>query len=400
LASISQVRSACSEAASELLRQALAGEAWDPRLAGYLVENNCSEALFSILVEGLADRFEPRLCDVYAAIFSLVIERLGAGFQASDLYARYLRVREPKVCRLDPERVVVLSRVTLGADIAVTAVMLDAVSHRFPRAEICLAGSGKAHELFAGLPRIRHFDLTYPRAGDLAGRLASWRQLNGKFPGAIVVDPDSRLTQLGLLPICPEENYFFFESRSYGGDGDESLTTLARRWARETFGIDDARNQISPPATESHFKRPAITVSLGAGDNPAKQLPEVFEADLIRFLCTRFATVLVDRGFGHEEAARIDRITAGTTARTFTGSFARFASLISAGACYLGYDSAGQHAAAAFGTPLLTLFKGFVSERMFARWQPTGNGPKQVLRIEGEVSMDAVRSSLACVFPT
>jgi ADP-heptose:LPS heptosyltransferase len=392
--------STCSQAASELLRQSLAGEPWDPCLADDLVAGECSEALFSILVEGLADRFEARLCDVYAAIFSRVIERLGVGYQAADLYARYLRVREPKRCRREPSRVVVLSRVTLGADIAITSVLLDAVSLCFPQAEIWFAGSAKAYELFAGMPRIQHFNVPYPRAGDLAGRLSSWRLLNDQFPGAMVVDPDSRLTQLGLLPICPEDDYYFFESRSYGGDGEYSLTTLAQRWAQETFEIDGARNRIAPPVEDPHFQRPAVTVSLGAGENPAKQMPEAFEAELIGHLCTRFPDVLVDRGFGPEEEARVDRITAGTSARTLTGSFARFASLIAAGDCYVGYDSAGQHAAAAFGTPLLTLFKGFVCDRMFARWQPTGNGPKQVLRIENGVSMDAVRASLSCLFQT
>ncbi len=33
----------------------------------------------------------------------------------------------------------------------------------------------------------------------------------------LVIDPDSRLTQLGLLPVCPEERYRLFESRAYGG---------------------------------------------------------------------------------------------------------------------------------------------------------------------------------------
>jgi ADP-heptose:LPS heptosyltransferase len=387
----------CNQAAAELLSQSLAGQPPDLSLAGALLRNDCSDALFGILVEGLADRFEPRLSETYAAIFSHILECLDVGFRAEDLCARYLRVREPKPCRIEPSKVVVLSRVTLGADIAITSVLLDAVTRRFPQAEIWLAGSSKSHELFAGFPRIRHFDIPYPRAGDIAARLASWRLLDGSFPGAIVVDPDSRLTQLGLLPICPEDHYFFFESRSYGGDGDESLTTLAQRWAFETFEIDGASSRILPPREAARPQHPAVTVSLGAGGNPAKQMPEAFEASLIRLLCQRFADVLVDRGFGPEESARIGRITSSTPARTFSGSFAHFASHIAVSDCYVGYDSAGQHAAAAFGTPLLTLFKGAVCDRMFARWQPTGPGHKQVLRIDSDLPMDAVRASLSCL---
>jgi ADP-heptose:LPS heptosyltransferase len=367
-----------------LLRQCLAGAAWDERLVDLLVAEDCSDALFGILVEGLADRFEARLCEAYTAIFSRVLKRLG--------YApREASVREPKICRLEPERVVVLSRVTLGADIALTSVMLDALRQRFPHSEIWFAGSRKSFDLFAGFPWIRHFEVTYPRGGGIANRLAAWKALSGRFPGALVVDPDSRLTQSGLLPVSDEEHTFFFESRSYGGDGGESLTALAQRWVAETFGIEGAHNRIAPGAAD---ERPGVTVSLGAGDNPAKQMPEEFEAELIRLLCARFEDVLVDRGFGPEETARIDRVTAGTGARTFTGSFARFASLIASSGCYVGYDSAGQHAAAACGTPLLTLFKGAVCDRMFARWQPAGRGPKEVLRIEDTISIEEVEAAL------
>ena len=35
-------------------------------------------------------------------------------------------------------------------------------------------------------------------------------------PQSIVVDPDSRLTQLGLVPVCADERYYFFESRTFG----------------------------------------------------------------------------------------------------------------------------------------------------------------------------------------
>ena len=33
----------------------------------------------------------------------------------------------------------------------------------------------------------------------------------------MVIDPDSRLTQLGLIPVCDDSRYFFFESRAFGG---------------------------------------------------------------------------------------------------------------------------------------------------------------------------------------
>ncbi len=361
----------------------------------HLADGACSDALFRTLVEGLADRFEPRLCDDYAAIFSRIAERALPELRAPDLYARYHRVRRPRVCALHPKRVVVLSRVTLGADIAITSVILDAVHRRFPEAALFLAGSAKAAELFAASGFVQHLDVPYPRSGSLADRLSSWTSLSELLDGedTIVIDPDSRLTQLGLLPVCREDRYFFFESRAFGGDGNASLTVLAQQWAAETFGIGDASNRIFPPS-EDHPSKPYATVSLGTGDNPSKQLPEPFEAALIRLLCERFPTVIVDSGVGPEESGRVARAIAGTPALTCKGSFAAFASIIAKAECYAGYDSAGQHAAAAFGTPLLTLFKGFASDRMFARWQPTGPGPKQILKIAEAISISEVSGAL------
>ena len=38
----------------------------------------------------------------------------------------------------------------------------------------------------------------------------------------------------------------------------------------------------------------------------------------------------------------------------------------------MGYDSAGGHVASACSVPLISIAKGFVSERMAARWRPNG----------------------------
>ena len=142
--------------------------------------------------------------------------------------------------RIRPDRVYVLSRVTLGADVAVTSVLLDAAKKRYPDAEILFVGPKKNFELFEADPRIAHFAVAVS-AVELAARPA------GGFGGAvdlgdgIVIDPDSRLTQLGLIRVCDDAEYFFFQSRSYGGDGLDRLPDLAARWASEVFGVEDAR---------------------------------------------------------------------------------------------------------------------------------------------------------------
>ncbi len=125
-----------------------------------------------------------------------------------------------------------------------------------------------------------------------------------------MIDPDSRLTQLGLLPVCPEENYYFFESRSFGGDGDDALPALARRWAAATFGVEDSAPYIAPAPGPEFSERPLVTVSLGVGENPAKRIADPFEAGLLTHLAQRAALLVIDKGAGGEEAERVERAVA------------------------------------------------------------------------------------------
>ena len=271
-----------------------------------------SSALFQVLVEGLADRFEPRLSDVYAEIFSQAVAFVKPASDPAGLVAHYRRVRCPRSFRGDAgrvRRVFVLSRVTLGADVAITSVMLDAAKRRFPEAEVFLAAGEKSWKLFEADTRLRWLPVSYGRGGTLGERLAIWPELSAALsqPDSLVIDPDSRLTQLGLLPVCPEESYFFFESRSYGGDGQDSLTTLAQRWVAEVFDVPDAAPYLAPAESPDVGSEPFITVNLGVGENPAKRVPDPFEEELLRALLQRDALLVVDLGAGGEEEERVCR---------------------------------------------------------------------------------------------
>lgn len=338
-----------------------------------LIDDAGGQALFGILAEGLADRFEPALSDAYAHLFAQAIAAAGAGASAADLVARYGRVRRPRPVAGDPRRVLVLSRVTLGADVAVTSVLLDAARRRFPASQVVFVGPLKNFELFAADPRIQHAPVGWRRGG-LRDRLAVERNLGELLadPDSLVLDPDSRLTQLGLLPVCPEERYRLFESRSYGGASPRPLPELAAAWALETLGVPGARPFLAlagePPA------RGAVAVSLGVGDNLAKRIADPFEPLLLRLLAGLGAPLWIDKGAGGDEAARVERAVerAGVRAEFWEGSFAGFASIVAASRLYVGYDSAGQHIAAASGVPLVSVFAGFPAPRMFDRWRPAG----------------------------
>jgi len=386
--------------AQQLLAHCLEGTHWPEDLVDRLLEDDASRALFSIVVERLSDLFEPRLCDVYAELLSEVIGRvLPDDLHAPHLAERYRRIRRPRTARvadLGVRNVFVLSRVTLGADVAVTSVVLDGAKRAFPNAVIYFTGPQKSWELFAGDARLQHMPVQYGRNSSVRDRLLVWPELREAVcrRRSIVIDPDSRLTQLGLLPICAEDAYYFFESRAYHAASHDSLTRLTGRWVAETFGIEDARPYIAPMPMTTTLPEFMTTVSFGVGENPAKRLPDPFEAELLGRLPQ---PLLIDKGAGGEEAERVEKAVeaCGGDVRVWDGSFAGFAAHIQRSRLFVGYDSAGGHVAAACGVPLVSIFAGFPNERMFERWRPTGSGPIRVLKVEsGFDPWDEVRAAL------
>jgi len=344
------------------------------------VAEDDGRALLSIVVERLADLFEPRLADAYERLFRQVIERV-----TPDLVPRLQHSRSHKF-PASAERVYVLSRITLGADVAVTSVLLDAAKRRYPSAEIIFVGPRKNYELFQADPRIQHRDVTYARGGSLADRLHASALL--WFDDGVVIDPDSRLTQLGLISVCDPARYAFFNSRSYGGESDGRLPDLAAQWAADPM----AHPFIAPrPAAGP---APDITVSLGVGENPTKRLTDDFEHELLQMLAATGASVLIDKGGSAEERERVERVIQPGV-RTHEGAFAPFAAEIARSKLFVGYDSAAGHVASACGVPLISIAKGFVGQRMAARWRPNGT----VIDGNAPDVLDQVRRALTtCTF--
>lgn len=385
------------KALDALLERALGD---DKRLAA-----EASRAFFSIVIERLADLFEPVLVDVYVELFSHVIHRALPKFETVALIHRYRRISHVGRYRgSDVERVYVLSRITLGADIAVTSVFLDALKRRFPDAEICFVGPAKNAELFLDDARILPISVNYGRSALLLDRIIAAKELEETLDdsGSIVIDPDSRLTQLGLVPVCDDARYFFFESRAYGGDSSATLPALADQWLKETFGFGGSP-YLAPEMDDPEAE---ITVSLGVGENEEKRISDEFEEAVLRQLLSYGHPILIDRGAGGEEAERVDslveRLGAPDLLKTHTGPFSFFARQILGSRFYFGYDSAGQHAAGAAGIPLVSVFAGYASERMFERWKPAGPQMhlSQVLTIsdaERHLAIDKTKLAIAQV---
>jgi ADP-heptose:LPS heptosyltransferase len=202
------------------------------------------------------------------------------------------------------------------------------------------------------------------------------------FDDGIVIDSDSRLTQLGLISVCDESRYFLFESRAVEGEG--RLPDLAARWVRSVFSVE-ARPYVWLSTVEGEATD--VTVSLGVGENPAKRLGDEFERELMRMLAGR--RVLVDLGGSAEERERVRRALQPGM-RTHDGSFASFAGQIARSKLFIGYDSAGGHVASACGVPSICVFAGAVSDRFLERWRPSG----VVIRGDGPDVLSELRRAL------
>ena len=278
--------------------------------------------------------------------------------------------------RGEPRRVFVLSRVTLGADVAVTSVLLAAAKRRFPNAEIVFVGPRKNYELFAADPRIasRRRGVPPRQPARAPGRLGRTEDAAGRDPDCLVIDPDSRLTQLGLLPVCPEDRYHLFESRAYGGDGDRHAAGAGRAVGatkRSASRTPQPYVAVGRPPAGAH---PVHRREPGSGREPGQAHRRSVRRGTARAAGATGLPLVIDKGAGGEEAARVERAVerSGAAAQFWDGTFAGFAEIIAGSSLYVGYDSAGQHVAAACGVPLISIFAGFPAPRMFDRWRPAG----------------------------
>ena len=425
-------------------------------------EARATEAIFGSLVEGLCDSFDPESAGLYIRVMAQIIQycrTLGdqldwelADFGLAteqDLIARAERLRPepgssagpgaPDSWLQDPEGiklVIILSRVTIGADIAITSVLVERLKQRCSRAALVLAGGVKAREIFGGDGRLGFVGLEYGRRATLMGRFGCWVDLldtvrdatRGLQPDEfLVVDPDSRLTQLGLLPVTREQSYVLFPSREYLAWSGESLARLASDWSGRVFGLGGSVQlptvTISPEyanlaravarALRRGQSRPVVSVNFGVGGNKKKQVGEDFELAVLDFLLDTGVIVILDRGAGAGENSRTDSLTARLSSKRtsesassglaileadeaklraiskgppaesdlliFNGRVGLLAGLIAASDLYIGYDSAGQHIAAGVGTPCIDVFGGYSSPRMLERWRPTGRGKSIVI---------------------
>jgi ADP-heptose:LPS heptosyltransferase len=402
------------------------------------------EALFPNLIEKLNDAFLPAYCNLYDRVFAQVISffrHLPEGHEIDQVLHRFGLHNEADLLRrkrslarrknlplaVRPlKKILFLSRVTIGADVAVTSVLIAHLKKLFPTAEMVFVGTQKLSQLYGGDPCIRVRQIDYGRSGKLLLRLETWLQmlqaieaeLSGLSPEEYcVIDPDSRLTQLGLLPVFlkpeDEECYFFFPSRSYTHSENHKLGQIAAHWIRQVSGQPGqalpfislssqqlaVSQQVSSNVRDTD-NRPIICLSFGVGGNILKRVSLEFEISLVSALSNR-AILIIDYGVTLEEREQVSAILSVLSQNgkticpiresenvrsdfnpdilTWHGSLGTFASLIAASNLYIGYDSAGQHLAAALNVPTLTIFVNSGGGYFSDRWQPHGLGPMKAI---------------------
>ena len=405
-----------------------------------------AQALFSIIIENLCDDFEELQTETYNRVMAQVItfcRKLSAGkeldrslndfgiYGHNDLLERIKAIRlevKPLSQHRDINKILLLSRVTIGADVAVTSIIIQRLAKLYPKAEIVLIGGGKLDEIYGGNPRIRLQKAEYQRQGGLLERLFNWQLVldiiqqelaTCPLDNTILVDPDSRLSQLGVLPIIPPDHYHFFDSRSdVSFAANMSMAQLANAWLDKVTGVHDFRYPgvwLAPgpmqkaAALYSKLKengtRRVIAVNLGVGGNPRKKVGRLLEQELLLSLLQEPNTVVVlDKGLGKMELqysnSLLDTVKQNGYPIEDAVFSAEFNSDISSGVIglqtrigeiaaiiaecdeYIGYDSACQHIAAALQTPCLTIFAGSNNMRFIRRWSAFGANRCQIVHVD------------------
>ena len=407
---------------------------------------SAAQALFRIIIESLCDDFEDLQTETYNRVMSQLISycrKLPPGgeldrclneFNIHDgncLLDRIKTVRtDGKNLSHQPEvkKILLLSRVTIGADVAITSIIIQRLARLYPDAEMVLIGGSKLDEIYGGNSRIRLQTVDYNRRGGLIERLSSWQLVLNivkqelaacPLESTILIDPDSRLSQLGVLPLIPDQNYYFFDSRSdVSFASNMSMAQLTNSWVTKLTGEDDFRYPRVWPRSSNLTKakrlcneikdngaRRVIAINFGVGGNQRKKVGRLLETELLLTLLREPDTeIVLDKGFGDEELQNSNALLTAVKEHGFAATSVDFgvaldsdirsgvigvqtrigeiAAIIAKCDEYIGYDSACQHIAAAQDIPCLTIFAGSNNMRFIRRWSAFSASDCQIVHVD------------------
>ena len=383
-----------------------------------------THVVFADVVQPLADRFEDDSYDVHAAFMAEAVHAPGSPITADieglgyahpqDLIERYGMLRsealEKTVVYEDILKVVVLSRVEIRADVAITSTILQCANIAFRSAELDLVAP-KENAYLIGIPyRMNRKIVSYPRDGPLANRLLAWKRVRDKVRASIedfqpgewlVVDPDSCITQNGLLPLTDDGYVRFFDSRSYAEGERAPIAELAADWCglwffwggieAQPFVAQRFGNCSGGSFLSSSLRKRIAGVSFAVDGKESARLGGDFEDALLELLRKRGYWTVLDCGRNEADAAvaaeRVHAFRGSTNHLTVIDDArhnqarlmackatpATFGGWVSRASVYVGYDSAMSHVVATFFVPVIQVSAGAPNEMYRARWTPVSD---------------------------
>jgi hypothetical protein len=307
--------------------------------------------------------------------------------------------RSQRICNKPPlhkteqgrlKKICILSRVTIGADISITSIIVQRLLCHFPNIPIVLIGPDHLPQLFNS-PGLHHKFFKVPGENGLERMEngAGLKQVIAEERGTLkpeeflLIDPDTRLSQLGLLPLAPERSTYILPSRTV--TSDQSLTTITNDWLDTLLGSSHYHYPMvktkSAPSQKGD-KRFTVVVNFGVGHDQNKRISRKFEQDLIMAII-EIGTIhiILDSGSGKEELHQSKAIETYLKEQPLLvqkpDAFKRVEQSVAELACniktadlFIGYDSCSGHIATACETPGIICFKGAPNPRFYARWQP------------------------------
>lgn len=402
-----------------------------------LVAKAATAAIFGCIIETLSDDFSDHGVHLGNLVLTRILQYIrktpagteldqlldACGFsEAAALLDRYQRIRQGAPLTAERlrsvKKIIILSRVTAGADIAITNVIIQRLRQRCAEAELVLVGPAHLSEIFGFVAHCRHRSFIYKNDGSLFDKMTSWPRLleitrdeqQGHQAGEVLLfDPDTRLSQLGLLPLAPDDCTCYFPSRASqaGRQAHHNLSTLTNHWLNQLLGeeLSWRPNLVFQREGEGYHAlcqalhrqgcRLVVTINFGVGNDPRKKVHGSFEEDLIQALLALPDTVVIlDTGRGDQKGqwiadhlARVrgqewpaacltdadlstETVAFGHGLIIFKGTLGALGKMIDAADCFIGYDSCGQHLAAATSTPSIIVFAGAPTPRFIQRWSP------------------------------
>ena len=405
--------------------------------ANRAVATEASHVVRSEIVQPLADRFCQDACDCLVVFMAEAVHAPGSPIASTianlgyptpqHLVERYgLLDRGELEEYVDPddvEKAVLVSRADLKGDIAVSSPILSCASRAFRDTDIEIVGPRTNCLLIGPRHRMERSVVSYNHDSTLGNQLRAWTRLRAKVASAIqefdaghwlVVDPDSWMTQFGLLPLADDRYCRYFDSRSYAEQSKATLAELANEWANQWFfwgGVEALPYIVRGYGPESGSHSLLIQsqgklagVSFSTDGHQQVRLGADFEDRLLELLRRRGYQTVFDSG---REA--VDRTNATERIQAFGGSKSHLrtasdamnnqAQLLTCGATipnfsgwlrwasvYIGYDSAISHAAGSVAAASIHLSVGAPSSTYRVRWTPTSDG--DVVTIPADDSSD------------